>query len=367
MLGTLRKRIRDDVLKTVQGGDLFLERYREPLGDPGLFGPESVAWRVHAHPAGMLTGGFAALMLQSLHPLAMAGVDQHSDFRTDAVGRLNRTARFVTVTTFGPVREAEAALAKVRHIHTFVRGAAPDGRPYRADDPDLLTWVHTAESRCFLAGYQTFARGRLTAAECDRYYAEVAVIAERLGAVEIPRSAAEADAYLARIRPELHPTPAALDCVRFLRGFGRDARERIATRALMNGGISLLPGWARDGLDLRRPAAVRALWDRPVARLVGGVLTWACGPSEIVAAARVRTAARPADQAVDQGVGQTAARTTDQTADQGMGQTADRATDQAADQGAAQTADRGAARIVAQAVAQPGPARVPEAKVEQAS
>lgn len=319
MLGTLRKRIGDDVLKTVHGGDLFLERYQEPLGDLGLFGPESIAWRVHAHAAGMLTGGFAALMLQSLHPLAMAGVDQHSDFRTDAVGRLNRTARFVTLTTFGPVREAEAALAKVRRIHTFVRGTAPDGRTYRADDPDLLTWVHTAEARCFLAGHQTFARSRLTAAECDRYYAEVAVIAERLGAVEPPRSAAEADAYLARMRPELHPTPAALECVSFLRRFGQDARERTATRALMNGGISLLPDWARDGLDLHRPAVVRALWDRPVARLVGGVLTWACGPSEIVAAARARTAA-------------------------GAG-----------------------VRIVAQAVAQTGPTRVPEAKVEQAS
>src|SRR5277367_3408178 len=105
MLGTLRRRIRDEVMQTVQGGDLQLERYREPLGDQGLYGPDSVAWRVHAHAAGMLAGGFAALMLQSLHPLAMAGVDQHSDYRTDPVGRLNRTARFVTMTTFGPSRE----------------------------------------------------------------------------------------------------------------------------------------------------------------------------------------------------------------------------------------------------------------------
>jgi len=293
MLGTLRRRIRDEVLQTVQGGDLQLERYREPLGDQGLYGPGSVAWRVHAHAAGMLTGGFAALMLQSLHPLAMAGVDEHSDFRIDPVGRLNRTARFVTMTTFGPTREVEAALAKVRHIHTFVRGTAPDGRAYRADDPDLLTWVHNAEARCFLAGYQVFARNRLTAAECDRYYAEVAVGGERLGAVDVPRSAAEADAYLERIRPQLRSTPAAQDALRFLLGFGRTAQERIATRVLMNGGISILPEWARAELGVRRPAVVRVGWDRPATRLLGAILDWACGPSEVVAAATARAAADP--------------------------------------------------------------------------
>jgi uncharacterized protein (DUF2236 family) len=293
MLGRVRDRIRRDVNKVVHGGDLHLERYAQPPGDRGLFGPDSVAWRVHAHPAGMLAGGFAALMLQSLHPLAMAGVDAHSDFRTDPVGRLNRTARFVTVTTFGSTREAEAAFAKVRQIHTFVRGTAPDGREYDAADPDLLTWVHTAEARCFLAGYQAFAGEPLTDAERDQYYAEVAVIAEQLGAAEVARSAAEIEAYFERIRPELHVTAAAMDCIRFLRGFGRDTRERVATRTLMNAGIGLLPDWARSDLGLRRPAPVRHYWDRPTARGLGGILTWACGPSEIVRAARIRVASSP--------------------------------------------------------------------------
>jgi len=294
MLGILRRRIRDEVLQTVQGGDLQLERYREPLGDQGLYGPDSMAWRVHAHAAGMLAGGFAALMLQSLHPLAMAGVDQHSDYRVDPVGRLNRTARFVTITTFGPSREVEAALAKVRRIHTFVQGSALDGRAYRADDPELLSWVHVAEARCFLAGYQAFGPKRLTEAECDRYYAEVAVGAERLGAVEVPRSVAEVEAFLDRVRGELRVTPAALDAVRFLRGFGRNRQEKFATQILMNGGISLLPGWARAELSVRRPVVVRVVWDRPATRVLGRILEWACGPSEVVAAARARTAAHQA-------------------------------------------------------------------------
>lgn len=290
---SVRGLIRDQVNEVVHGGDLQLERYASPPGDPGLFGPDDLAWRVHSHPTGMLTGGFAALMLQALHPLAMAGVADHSDFRTDPIGRLNRTARFITVTTYGPAAQVEAAIARVRRIHTAVRGIAPDGRPYEAGDPELLTWVHAAEVRCFLAGYEAFSGERLTAADRDRYYGEVAVVAERLGAVRVPRSAAQMTAYLDGMRLRLRTTPAALECVGFLRGFGRDARERIATRALMNGGISLLPAWAREALGLRRPAPVRTAWDRPFARGVGGVLIWAVGPSQIVETARQRIAAGP--------------------------------------------------------------------------
>ncbi|HEX4790654.1 MAG TPA: oxygenase MpaB family protein [Actinospica sp.] len=294
MLGAIRERIRARVLETVHDGDLRLERFSAPVGDPGLFGPDSPTWLVTALPEGMLTGGFAALMLQSLHPLAMAGVAGFSDFRTDPLGRLNRTARFVTVTVFGSSEEAESALARVRRVHTTVHGTAPDGRPYRADDPDLLTWVHTAEVSCFLAGYQAFAARPLSPAESDRYLAETALLAERLGAREVPRGAAEAAAYLADMRPRLEATPAALEAVRFLRGFGRDPLERIATGILMNGGIGLLPDWARAALGIRRPALVRRCLDRPAARLLGAVLVWACGPSEIAAVARARAAASPA-------------------------------------------------------------------------
>lgn len=293
LVGTVRRRIRERVLETVHAGDLRLERFAGPAGDPGLFGPDSRAWPVTAHPLGMLTGGFAALMLQSLHPLAMAGVADFSDYRTDPLGRLNRTARFVTITVFGPTPEAEAALARVRRVHGAVHGTAPDGRAYRADDPDLLTWVHTAEASRFLAGYQAFARRPLRPQDADLYFAETAVLAERLGAREVPRSRAEADAYLARMRPQLAPTPAALEAVRFLRGFGRDPLERLAIALLMNGGISLLPDWARRDLGIRRPAVVRRCLDRPAARLLGALLVWACGPSEIAQVSLERSLAAP--------------------------------------------------------------------------
>ncbi|MGW5478792.1 oxygenase MpaB family protein [Streptomyces sp. NPDC004008] len=300
MLVGLRARIADELKATVHGGDLKLERYEGPAGDRGLLGinPGDPAWRVHGHPTGMLTGGFAALMLQSLHPLAMAGVQQHSDFRSDPVGRLIGTARFVTTTTFGSVSAAYEAIALVRRIHTRVHGTAPDGRAYSAADPELLTWVHTAEVSSFLAGYQAYAPGpaRLTPAECDAYYRQVAPVAEALGAKQVPGSVREVERYLDGIRPRLRATPAALDSVRFLRGFGRTGRERLVVGVLMIASVGLLPDWARAELGMHRPAAVRLCWDRPTATLVGRTLEWARGPSEILAAAQRRTASPPVDE-----------------------------------------------------------------------
>ncbi|MHC5906525.1 oxygenase MpaB family protein [Streptomyces sp. S6] len=290
----VRERIAAELAATMHGGDLRLERYAGPAGDPGLFGiaPGDPVWRVHGHATGMLTGGFSALMLQSLHPLAMAGVDQHSDFRADPVGRLNGTVRFVTTTTFGSSDASREVIGLVRRIHTKVNGTAPDGRPYRADDPDLLTWVHTAEVRSFLAGHQTYAPRpqRLTPAECDAYYRQVAPIAEALGARNVPRTTLEVADFLARVRPELHATRAAFDSVRFLRRFGRTRRERLAVRRLTNASIGLLPAWARTELSLHRPAFVRTTWDRPLATAVGRTIEWGLGPSQIQAAARERLA-----------------------------------------------------------------------------
>lgn len=153
-------------------------------------------------------------------------------------------------------------------------GTASDGGPYRADDPELLTWVRTDQVRGFLAVYPAYAprRSRLTPPQCDAYLAQVAPVAEALGAQDVPHSVREADCSLTRVRPPLQAAPAALDCVRFLRGFGRTGRERLGAHLLMNASIGLLAEWARAGLGLGRPAAVRSGWDRPAAMAVGVVL-----------------------------------------------------------------------------------------------
>ncbi|WP_241844712.1 oxygenase MpaB family protein [Kitasatospora sp. CB01950] len=288
----LRRRLLREINSTVHGAELHLERYDRPPGDPGLFGAASVVWRVHEHPAGMLVGGFAALMLQSLHPVAMRAVAEHSDYRTDPTGRLHRTARFVSTTTLGSSAAAEAAIAGVRNIHRYVRGFDATGRPYRADDPELLCWVHTAEVSCFLQGHQVFAgKRKLSGAGCDAYLAEVALIGELLGADGVPDSRAAVADYLTRVRGQLHAGPESLEVVALLRGFGRSGRERLAVRVLTNAAIGILPDWARTELGIRRGWAVRRLWDRPVARLLGAVMVWACGLSPIRAAAHARARA----------------------------------------------------------------------------
>jgi uncharacterized protein (DUF2236 family) len=149
----------------------------------GLLGPDSVAWRVIGHPAA-LVGGLRALIVQSLHPLAMAGVAEHSDFRARPLARLRGTAYYVGATCFGDRATAEAAAATVRRIHRHVRGIDPvTGQPYSADDPETALWVHTVEWHSFLAAYRAYG-GRLSAAEQDRYLAEGARIAALLG---VPR------------------------------------------------------------------------------------------------------------------------------------------------------------------------------------
>src|SRR5437764_3706501 len=177
--------------------------------DLGLFGPDSVSWRIHADPS-MLIGGLRALLVQALHPVAMAGVAQHSDYQDDPWGRLQRTVDYVVTTTFGDTATALAAGARVRAVHTRVRGVDPvTGRPYRADDPDLLLWVHAVEVHSFLAAYRRYG-GLLRRADADRYLVEMVRAAELVGLdpADVPASTDDLRAYLRRVHA-LTLTPAA--------------------------------------------------------------------------------------------------------------------------------------------------------------
>jgi uncharacterized protein (DUF2236 family) len=198
----LRTQIAGSVRRLVAGeadGVVHLDLDRD---DPGMFGPTSATWQVHADIA-MLIGGVRALLLQSLHPLVMAGVADHSAYRTDPLGRLHRTAAFIGTTTFGTTQQANEAIALVRRIHTKVNGHAPDGRPYRANDPHLLAWVHLTEVDSFLLAVRRYGTGSIDAATADRYVAEMAEVGERLGGRELPRARAELRAGIDAYRPEL--------------------------------------------------------------------------------------------------------------------------------------------------------------------
>jgi uncharacterized protein (DUF2236 family) len=224
--------------------------------------------RVHAD-ASMFVGGLRALLLQSLHPLAMAGVAEHSDYRGDPWGRLQRTSTFLAETTFGCAADAQRAVDKVRRIHTYVHGVAPDGRPYEASDPHLLEWVHIAEVDRFLLAYQMYGAAPFDQAGRDGYVADTAVVATALGVPEPPRTEKELRDRIQAYRPELRGTPAARDAARFLLLTPPLALPARPAYGLLSAtAVAMLPWWAR--LPLRLPYA--PVLEATVTRMTGRVL-----------------------------------------------------------------------------------------------
>ena len=237
--------------------------------DEAYMAPGSVVRRLHADLPSMLIGGLSSLLLQSLHPLAMAGVAQHSRYREDPLGRLERTATFVGTTTFRSKDEAAAIIKRVRRIHASVDGTAPDGRRYRASDPDLLAWVHVAEVRSFLAASIAFGPTRWSADEQDDYVAQMAPVAMDLGAVDVPRSVAAIDRFLDDVRPELCLTDEARDVRRFVMlGVRRLPHEMAAYSILVAAAQATLPGWARSMLRLPSVPGVDLMAIRPAAKVL---------------------------------------------------------------------------------------------------
>ncbi len=232
--------------------------YDQPLGDAGLFGPHSVTWRIHADFPGMMAGGVAALMLQTLHPRALAGVWDHSSFRTDILGRLRRTTAFVAGTTYAPTAEAERLIAMVRGIHRKVRGSTPDGQRYSAMDPALLTWVHCTEVASFLAGYQFYRGIALPDAVQDRYFTETAVVARALGARKVPLTRAAMQAYFEAIQPQLDFSARSRAVLEVLAAIRLPIPLPGVARGLFLGaGAQLLPDWAQRRLEFSAAGRLR--------------------------------------------------------------------------------------------------------------
>jgi uncharacterized protein (DUF2236 family) len=258
-------------------------------GDGGLFGPDSVTWQVHSNFS-MFVGGIRALIVQALHPLAMAGVAEHSAFRTDPLGRLHRTAAFIAATTYGTTEEADAAIARVRAIHERVRGVARDGRPYAANDPDLLAWVHHVEAQSFLLAYQRIGPG-LSAADADRYVCEMARLGERMGVPSPVTTAHDLHAWV-RDHPEQRSTPEARAAVRFLILPPLPLAARAPYAVLLGAAISLVPLRQRLALGLVIPGPVAGrLASEPIASALVSTLGWSLGPSPALEHARARVRA----------------------------------------------------------------------------
>ena len=269
---TLAVNLRD----RVAGADA-VELGRQIWTDPGprWFEPGSAIHLLH-QDASMYVGGIRSLLLQSLHPSAMAGVAGHSGYRADPWGRLQRTSFFIAMTTYGPEDQAEAVIAKVRGIHDRVRGKTFDGKPYAANDPHLLRWVHVAEIDSFLRSYRRYGSGPVDQEFCDEYVRQTGLVAGKLGVVDPPVSAAQLSAELTAFRPELGGTPLARDAARFLLlnpplpiavrpGYGMLAAAAVAS----------LPRWARRELRLPRLPVLDRVVGETLGRIATTTIRWA--------------------------------------------------------------------------------------------
>ncbi len=242
---------------------------------PRWFAPDEPIWRVHADAA-MFPGGIRALLLQSLHPLAMAGVAAHSGYKGDPWGRLQRTSEFLATTTFGTIEHAERLIERVRRIHDRVQGTAPDGRPFAASDPHLLRWVHVTEADSFLTAYQRYAVHPLSEADADRYVEQATVVALRLGVIDPPTTVRQLRAEIEAYRPELAGTPEAREAARFLLVHPPlPAAARPGYTALAAGAVAMLPGWARAPLRLPHLPVADRLVGGPLGGAATAVVRWA--------------------------------------------------------------------------------------------
>jgi uncharacterized protein (DUF2236 family) len=274
-LETLQRRAGEALFARVAGPEGPENRARFDAPGPRWFAPDRPIRVVHGDAA-MFVGGLTALLLQSLHPQAMSAVAQHSDYRTDPWGRLARTSTFLAATTFGTADDAQRAVDRVRRVHQHVTGTGADGRPYRADDPHLLRWVHIAEADSFLRSHQRYGAQRLDAAGCDGYVADAARIALALGVPDPPRTQAELAAAIADYRGELRAIPESIEAARFLIWnpplplLARGPYALLAAAA-----IAELPAWARRELRLPRPHPAEAVLARPAGHAIVGAVRWA--------------------------------------------------------------------------------------------
>ncbi|MEU6402487.1 oxygenase MpaB family protein [Streptomyces sp. NPDC046985] len=241
---------------------------------PRWFAPDSAIRRVHADSS-MFIGGLSALLLQSLHPVAMAAVAAHSGFRGDPWGRLQRTSTFLATTTYGTAENAQSACDRLNAVHARITGVTDEGVGYCAADPHLLLWVHVAEAASFLSAHQEFGAHPLTPRECDDYVADMARVARALGVPDAPRTLRELHACLAGYRTELRCTPAALETTRYLL-----LQPPVPLAALpfysvlASNAVSLLPRWASHELRIVRSAWAERLLVRPLGAGAARLIRW---------------------------------------------------------------------------------------------
>jgi uncharacterized protein (DUF2236 family) len=250
----IRKTIREMV-----GGGGPPVAFLTPSGDRGLFGPESIAWKVHADFISMMIGGISSLILQALHPQALAGVWDHSSFREDLKGRLGRTAFFIAATTYGSTEMAEKIIEKVNQIHAKINGFDEFGKPYSATDPHLLAWVHLTETHSFMQAFEDYRKEKLSPQEKDQYFIEMKSLGERMGAHNLPITYAKTDIAIQNYIPELYFGERAKSILDLLENFPSKLAAKPFIKLITRAGYLNLPDWVYPFIKRPTPNLIERL------------------------------------------------------------------------------------------------------------
>jgi len=254
-----------------------------PPGDPGLFGPDSVVWKVHGDFMSMMIGGISSLILQALHPLALAGVWDHSSFREDLKGRLGRTAFFIAATTYGNTDMATRAISRVRKIHDSLQGVHPDGRVYRVSDPHLLYWVHLTEAYSFLNAHRIYVNPTISESDQNQYFAEMSKISEDLGCLivdehgndQFARTAFNVNQAIESYFPELEYSDRSKWVVDLLENLPADPKTYVLNRLIIKAGFYNLPDWAYPMMDRPIPTKLERQLVNQSIQMIAKPVRWA--------------------------------------------------------------------------------------------
>jgi len=250
--------IRKSIREMVGGGGPPIA-FLTPKGDRGLFGPESIAWKVHADFISMMIGGISSLILQALHPQALAGVWDHSSFRKDLKGRLGRTAFFIAATTYGSTEMANSVIEKVNHIHTKITGLDEFGKPYSATDPHLLAWVHLTETHSFMQAFEDYRKEKLSPPEKDQYFREMKNLGERMGAHHLPSTYSSTDSAIKSYIPELYFGERAKSILNLLEYFPSNLTAKPFIKLITRAGFLNLPDWVYPVINRSTPSLLERL------------------------------------------------------------------------------------------------------------
>jgi len=280
-------------VRSITGSQSSLEDFTEPLGDPGLFGPNAMVWRVHADFTAMMVGGLSSLMVQSLHPRALAAVWDHSDFRHNLKGRLGRTAYFVAATTYGGEALAKQTIARVNRIHDQVKGMDQQGRPYVANEPLLLKWVHLVEVASFLTAYQHLAKQPLSMRECDQYMEEMTTVGHMLGAQSLPTTWFGTQQALLDYRAELSFDARAKEIIRVIENYPTEWTEKPFMDLVLAAAFDVMPAWARECIHHAHPCELLVQVRRLALLATAEPVQWMLNKQGVAAIARQRVAAQP--------------------------------------------------------------------------